>query len=143
MGRAAGYIAAAVMAAIMAGCSKPTTFMESVPPRGWLQPCTVVCPNDDTLSMRRLSVVVRYNNDFDRDTLALRITASRPDAVCFTEDVQFCLERPRVPAGVATVESLPYREASVLSERGDYLFTIAPSEEMKGVEAVGINIENE
>ncbi len=137
------YAVTLVAALIAVGCSERTVQMQSVNPRGWSQPQSVAFRNSDTLSMRTVSVVLRYNSAFRADTLALRIIVSLPDAGQFAETFDFIPSDRRKAAGVATVESVGYRRHSVLSQCGDYLFTIEPCKPVKGIEAVGINIEKE
>ncbi len=146
MGRFAAYAVAAT-ALLAACCAEQESFMSAVSPREWSQAVQVVYPNADTLSRRSISVVVRYNNNFRADTLPLRMTVSPPgagaDDARFTERVEFLPQCPRTKPGIATVECFAYRRHSVLPQSGGYTFTIEPCTPLKGVEAIGINIEKE
>ena len=130
---------------LAAGCIAPqTVVMSDVDSRGWSDPVTVAFRNDDSLSQRTLSVVLRYNGDFRCTALPLDITVSLPDAGQFTEHVVVHPAHSVSPAAVVSAaESMTYRRSSVLRQRGYYLFTISPAWEVRGVEAVGIDIKNE
>lgn len=145
MFRPAKYIAiAAATAFAAAGCIAPQpAVVAEVDPRGWDEPVTLVVRNDDTLSLRTLSVVLRYNGDFRCDSLPLDITVLRPDAGRFAERVVLHPCYPYSPAAVAATENIAYRRRSVLDRGGWYLFTIRPVQPVRGIEAVGINIEKE
>lgn len=136
-------LAAAAMIAA-AGCIAPqSVVMSDVDPQGWYEPVTLTVRNEDTLSLRTLSVVLRYNGDFRCDSLPLDIAVSLPDAGQFAEHVVLRPDYPYSPAAVATTENIAYRRRSVLDQGGYYLFTIRPAQPVRGVVAVGINIEKE
>lgn len=127
-----------------AGCIAPQpTVVSDVNPQEWSEPVTLVVRNDDTLSMRTLSVVLRYNDDFRCDSLPLDIAVSLPDAGQFAERIVIRPEYPYSAAAVSTVENIAWRRRSVLGQNGYYLFTVRPALPVRGVEAVGINIEKE
>ncbi len=127
-----------------AGCIAPQpTVMSEVNPQEWSEPVTLVVRNDDTLSMRTLSVVLRYNDDFRCDSLPLDIAVSLPDAGQFAEHVVVRPEFPYSAAAVSAIENIAWRRRSVLGQSGYYLFTIQPAQSVRGVEAIGINIEKE
>lgn len=128
----------------MMGCVAPQSVeMEAVNPRAWREPSIILFENEDTLSLRRLSVALRYNHDFQHDTLAVRINVSLPDAGQFSERVVLRLRRNGTQAPVATSESVPYREHSLLAQKGNYIFTISPESPVRGIEAVGVVVERE
>lgn len=129
---------------LLSGCIAPQPVeMHDVDPRGWAEPVTLVVANDDTLSLRRLSFVVRYDTDFRDDAVELDLNVIQPDAASFSENVLLCPSRPYSPSSVATTETIAYRDNSVLCQRGNYLFTITPLKPVRGVEAIGINIERQ
>lgn len=143
MHRLPKYIAVAV-ATILAvvGCIAPqTVVMCDVDPQGWDKPVMLTVRNDDTLSLRTLSVVLRYNGDFRCDSLPLGMSVSLPDAGQFAEGIVLRPEYPYSPAAVSATENIVWRRRSTLGQSGWYLFTIRPLQPVRGVEAVGINIE--
>ncbi len=130
--------------AVAVGCVAPQSVeMVAVNPREWSEPSIVLFDNEDTVALRRLSVAVRYNHDFQSDTLALRINVSLPDAGQFSERVVLRLIRTGAQSPLATSESVAYREHALLSQKGNYIFTISPESAVCGIEAVGIVVERE
>lgn len=129
---------------LLSGCIAPhTTTMCDVDPHEWSEPVTLVIDNDDTLSLRRLSFVVHYNTAFRDDVVRADINVIQPDAASFSEQVDIRPAHPYSPSAVSATETIVYREASVLRQRGNYLFTITPLHPVRGVEAIGINIEKQ
>ena len=136
-------IVIAIMA-VMQSCTAPlTTEMTAVNPHEWSKPCDVVIENDNTLSLNKIGIAVRYNNSFKADTLTLQVRVSTPDLCTFEEMVTLQLERPYTASAVATSEMRPYRKHSLLKQRGFYIFTLTPQYPIQGIEAVGITIEKE
>ena len=120
-----------------------TTEMVAVSPHEWSKPCDVIYENEDTLSLHRLGIAVRYNNAFKADTLSLHVHVLTPDLRSFEERITLQLRRPYTASAVATSEMRPYRKHSQLPQRGFYIFTLTPPYAVKGIEAVGITIEKE
>lgn len=130
--------------AVMQSCTAPrTTEMTAVNPHEWSKPCDVLIENEDTLSLNRIGIAVRYNNSFKVDTLTLQVQVSTPDLCSFEETVTLQLERPYTASAVASSEMRPYRKHSLLKQRGFYIFTLTPKYPVQGIEAVGITIEKE
>lgn len=135
--------AVAVVAAV--GCLAPQRVeMSAVNPREWREPESVLFENNDTLSLRRLSIALRYNHNFKQDTLSVQVNVSLPDARQFSECVTLRIDgNGRASSPFAMSESVAYREHSLLSQRGSYIFTISPLYAVRGIEAVGIEVETE
>lgn len=122
-------------------CSRPTqAVMEDVDPYGWNRAVSVRIENGDTLTLRDLSLVVRSNRHFRSDSLRLKLTLHAPDSSHYTEQVAFVMNHPHRPAALRLVDEVPYRRRVILSQFGGYRFTITPTEPIRGVEAVGLNI---
>ncbi len=137
-------VSAAATMFVLAGCIAPqSVVMSDVDPQGWSEPLTLAVRNDDTLSLRTLSVVLRYNGNFRCDSLPLDISVLLPDAGRFAEEVVLRPEYPYSPAAVSAIENIAWRRRSTLGQSGWYLFTIRPLQPVCGVEAVGVNIEKE
>ena len=129
---------------VTTGCVAPQSVeMTAVNPREWSEPSIVLFENEDTIALRRLSVAVRYNRDFQPDTLALHINVSLPDAGQFSERVVLRLNQKRAQSPLAKSESVAYREHALLSQKGNYIFTISPEGVVCGIEAVGVVVERE
>lgn len=137
-------IAVLLVLVFFSGCIAPQhSVVRDVDAREWSEPVTLVVDNDDTLSMRRLSFVIRYNADFRSEVVGLKVNVIQPDAASFTETVSVYPQHTSSPSSVSTIETIAYRESSVLLQRGSYLFTITPLHPVCGIEAIGINIENQ
>ena len=130
----------AATAAILAGCSTSVeTVMNDVHPGNW-SGCTVIgYDNRDTVSLRDISLVVRYNAD--RHEATLPITPEAPDSTLFSEQFVCRLGLGRKPAPIAAIEKIPYRLSSRLSQTGRYSISITPDTPQRGIEAIGITFE--
>lgn len=114
--------------------------MQAVDTYGWTKPVSIVYSNDDTESLRDISVALRYNDKFKDDTLTVTLHTSLPDVHQCREQVLLHLKRDYHATAVTASEVIPYRADCLLEQRGDYIFTITPCRTVKGVEAVGIEI---
>lgn len=136
-------VAATLLCAVVltvAGCMAPrNSFFAGVNPQHWEHPAEVVVPNGDTLSMRRLSVVLRCNRSFGSDSLPLDIAVISPDSQRFCESVVLGIPEYRQTA-VTGIVSVPYRENVCLRRCGDYKFVFKPHAAVQGIEAVGIEV---
>jgi hypothetical protein len=112
--------------------------MVSVDMHSWSGAESIAYENNDTLTLRNLNIVLRYNDNFKQAVLPLKIVVTTPDARHFEEVVELQLQHPSAALTVATTESVPYRESVLLNQKGDYTFTFEPQSEVRGVEAVGI-----
>ena len=132
-------IVAALLAMTMCSCLAPqNSLMVGVDMRSWSSAESLVYENNDTLTLRNLNIVLRYNDNFRQAVLPLKIVVTTPDARHFEEVVELRLQHPSAALTVATTESVPYRESVLLNQKGDYTFTFEPQSEVRGVEAVGI-----
>lgn len=132
-------IVAALLAMTMCSCLAPqNSLMVGVDMRSWSSAESLVYENNDTLTLRNLNIVLRYNDNFRQAVLPLKIVVTTPDARHFEEAVELRLQHPSAALTVATTESVPYRESVLLNQKGCYTFTFEPQSEVRGVEAVGI-----
>lgn len=136
-----GLLSAVLSLLCCVSCMAPDTAqMVAVTPRGWSEPASVIVENVDTLSLRRLSVAVRYNNNFDEVTLPLTIKVLAPDGRVFEEEQEFPIRQGGGATVVSVSESLPYRDDVLLSASGQYIFVFEPRAEVRGIEAIGVEI---
>ncbi len=139
-------IVAAAVAVIAAGCmARIDSVVASVNPAGWSsgEGKTVVYTNDDTVSLRTLKIVLRYDKRFAGRDLRLGITVLTPDSLRAEERIEIAVPSRRgdVSRDSETVE--PFRMHARLSALGDYRFDISPVNGVEGVTAVGIEISKE
>lgn len=135
-------IVVALLAMTMCSCLAPqNSLMVSVDMRSWSGAESLAYENNDTLTLRNLNVVLRYNDNFKQAVLPLKIVVTTPDARHFEEVVELQLQHPSAALTVATTESVPYRESVLLNQKGCYTFTFEPQTEVRGVEAIGIELK--
>ena len=135
-------IAIVVLAMAMCSCLVPqNSLMVGVDMRSWESAESITYDNNDTLSLRNISIALRYNDNFREATLPLKITITTPDARHFEEVVELRLSHPSTALTVATTESLPYRADVLLSQKGYYTFSFEPQTEVQGIEAIGIELK--
>lgn len=130
-----------LLSLLCAGCVGSYIDMRPVDPRGWHKPVSVVVENEDTVAMRSLSVAVRYNDSFASDTLSVDIQTSLPDARQCCERMLLKFEPKYDAAAVVSSQSIAYRDKVQFDQCGYYIFTITPCRNVKGIEAVGVEIK--
>jgi hypothetical protein len=134
----------AVVVTVLALCcscrSKGYVDMQPVDIRSWQTPVSIIYENSDTVSLKSISVALRYNDNFTSDTLSVYIQTSLPDAHQARERVVLNLQRGYRATQLTASESIGYREKCLLDQRGSYIFTITPCREVCGIEAVGVEI---
>ena len=132
----------AIVALLMVSCAEQTYVdMTAVDPDCWDCAVSIFYENEDVESLHDLSVALRYNNNFEADTLSVVVHTSLPDAHQFREQVTLRLARKYSSTSVTASELLPYRASALLNQKGCYIFTITPCRAVKGVESVGIGIK--
>ncbi|MBP3455601.1 MAG: hypothetical protein J6K38_04985 [Alistipes sp.] len=138
----AGHIAAAACAVWLASCSSggTTVEMHDMDDLRWSEAAQISVDNDDTLSMRTLSVVVRYNRRLQPDSVCVDIATLTPDSLRLEE--RFTLHIPPTDEVRPVERVFPYRRHARLMRQGTYRFTITPSDEIAGIESVGLMIDN-
>ena len=139
-------IAACAIVALHTSCvdnAARSVVMCDVDSRAWAETVNAYYENDDTLSQRKLSLALRFNNDFSCDTLPLMVRVSLPDGRYAKEHVDFVVNRPYRATAARMTATLPYREHSLLGMSGCYIFSLTPAKEICGVESVGVIIEQE
>ena len=99
----------------------------------------IAVDNDDTLTRRDLSLVVRYDRRLAVDTLVVHIATHTPDSLSLVE--RLTLHIPPTEAVHPVERIFPYRSRAVLLHRGIYNFTVTPQTDAAGIESVGLIIE--
>ena len=97
--------------------------------------------NEDTLSMREIAVVLRYDRKDVVDTLSLNIVTISPDSLVLSENMT--LRIPRLGDMRPAEQSFPYRRGVVLQRKGEYRFRLTPGMKADGVGSVGLLIANQ
>ena len=141
--RAIGRIIVAVVAFVMCSCTAaPNSAMVDVDMRSWEKAKSLTYENSDTLSLRSLNIAIRYNNNFKETVLPLKLAIVTPDKRVYEETISLHLLHPYSALPVSTTESRPYRTNVTLNQKGNYVFAFKPLTEVRGIEAIGIEITN-
>ena len=133
-------VAMAIIASLTACIAPQTTKMVGVDVRSWRSAESLIYNNGDTLSLRDLGIALRYNTNFKSSAIPLKLVVMTPDSLFFEDSIVLYPRHPRSTISVATTECLPYRTDVLLNKKGDYTFTFEPYEEVRGLEALGIDI---
>ena len=137
--------AAAIAILLMVQCRvvENTVVMEDVDVRSWTDAATVKYINDDTTTLRNLSVTLHVNRLYDSKEIALEISTMTPDSLRHTELV-IMPAAADWPSEIATTTDIeiPYREDVRFRRKGEYVVRITPRKEVVGVEAAGINFQS-
>lgn len=96
--------------------------------------------NEDSLSRRDISIVVRYSMDYVADSVALRMMTISPDSLLFEEP--FTLHIPHLGDMRPEEQTFVYRRGVTLKRKGDYRFRLTPEETVEGIAAVGVVISD-
>ena len=137
-----GRIVIAFIAIAFVGCIAPqNAIMVGVDLKSWSKAESIIYENADTTSLRNLNIALRYNEDFRQTSLPLKVTITTPDARYFEEEVTLQLERPSMAIAVTASESIPYRTGVQLNQSGFYTISFEPLSEVRGVEAIGIELK--
>lgn len=136
------YAAAATWLCLATACSSSNVTkvgMADLDGYRWEEPVEIAVDNDDTLTRRDLSLVVRYDRRLAVDTLVVHIATHTPDSLSLVE--RFTLHIPPTEAVHPVERIFPYRSRAVLLHRGIYNFTVTPQTDAAGIESVGMIIE--
>lgn len=124
---------------MLTGCLSPhRVVVTSTPVRGWEQGVQVAFENEDTLALRDLHIVVRYNDRFVGDTLRLAVRTTAPDSLVFQEPFTLVIPRGHHPAALGDEATILYRRNVVFDKAGRYRVSFTPVVPVDGVEAIGI-----
>lgn len=95
-----------------------------------------VYSNKDSLALRDIAIIVRYDMDYVADSVPLRILTISPDSLIYEEP--FTLHIPHLADMYPEEQTFIYRRNVTLQHKGDYRFRITPEEPVEGIMAVGM-----
>ena len=123
MKRSAGHIAAVAAALLAGSCVSPhQSAVTDVNPARWDSRAEIRLPNADTVSLRDAVIFLRCN---DR----------------FAEWFLLVIPHPKGPAALMREAAIPYRRRIRLTQHGDYRCSVTPVRPVRGVEAVGVDLQ--
>lgn len=141
-----GHLRLTLLLAVTALCSctdAPTVLLSSVTPSCWDTPARIEYLNEDTVSMREMDIVLRYNSSFKKESVKVRVTAAGPEGYSCSDTLTLSIPRHFVSRPNARIVSLPYRKDVRFGTNGYYIFEIRSFEPLRGIEAVGFDIRNQ
>ena len=142
MKRSAGHIAAVAAALLAGSCVSPhQSAVTDVNPARWDSRAEIRLPNADTVSLRDAVIFLRCNDCFAEDTLTVRIATVTPDSLRFGEWFLLVIPHPKGPAALMREAAIPYRRRIRLTQHGDYRCSVTPVRPVRGVEAVGVDLQ--
>lgn len=143
--RARRWVAGCILLSLC-GCLRPQqAFVAATDPRGWslAEPADIAVENEDTVSLRTMEVVVRYDAEFAFDRLDLSVTTIAPDGYRWCDTVSVPVPDPRSHIRVNRDINGTFRSGVLLAQKGVYRFRLAPLASQDGVQgilAVGVDI---
>lgn len=134
------YLAIVVLSALCVACNEPqhSIEMHDMDEAVWSNAEEFTYDNQDSLSKRDISIVVRYGSDYVADSVSLRILAISPDSLVTEEP--FTLRIPRIKEVRPEEQTFLYRKDVVLGRCGEYTFRITPDTLVEGISSVGLMI---
>ena len=134
------YLAIVALSALCVACNEPqhSIEMHDVDEAVWSNAEEFTYDNQDSLSKRDISIVVRYGSDYVADSVSLRILAISPDSLVTEEP--FTLRIPRIKEVRPEEQTFLYRKDVVLGRCGEYTFRITPDTLVEGISSVGLMI---
>ena len=94
--------------------------------------------NEDTLSMRDIAIVLRYDRGEVADSVALNVMTISPDSMAAEE--HFTLHIPRIREVRPQQQTFLYRRNVVLGRKGQYEFRLTPDTAVEGISSIGIMV---
>lgn len=134
------YLAIVALSALCVACNEPqhSIEMHDMDEAVWSNAEEFTYDNQDSLSKRDISIVVRYGSDYVADSVNLRILAISPDSLVTEEP--FTLRIPRIKEVRPEEQTFLYRKDVVLGRCGEYTFRITPDTLVEGISSVGLMI---
>lgn len=129
----------------MTACLRPDAVRTTnIDPLEWGRGDTVhlVVENADTVGLRRLGILFRFDNTFELPSIPLSIRVATPDSLWFEEPFTAVLA-DRVRANNDFYEAVAgYRTNVLLGRKGTYTFSIVNTgESVRGLWGAGMIIE--
>ena len=132
-----------VMAMILVNCAGPNTeHVTDVNPLLWEagRDAVINFDNADTSALYRLDILLVFNEAFDRQSTDFSVTVMAPDSTHLTEQISIPFSHEAYQLGDSYQLNVTYRDSVRLAMEGNYLVSISPERDMKGIRSVGINL---
>lgn len=137
-------VVVALLALLAVGCSPQPVgaIVVDAPREEWRngEELSLRYDNRDTLSLYNLGVVARLESSVAKESMTLVVGCVSPSGESYHSEVVLQAEEAQ-RGGSLRGYSAPWIEDAALAESGEYLFSIAPKEDLQGVWNVGVTIE--
>ncbi len=137
------YMVALVAAAIsLQSCmSEHNSIYVEVEPRGWADGAQIDIENVDSVTKRNIAIYMRYRPSRELAELPLTISTSTPSGAATSDKITLyhAQNRDRRWSSTQFME-VQYRVNVVWREMGRYTMIVTPTDEVKGVELIGVKI---
>ncbi len=138
-------VVVALFATLLIGCVGSIShdaYVVDIENNIWDKVAVVEIQNEDTLSLRDISIFIKHQQYEGLDSLPLTIYTVAPDEVIFEERRTIHIEGCRRGEYVAShLHEMPYRRDIKLRQRGVYKIYLFPQMPIRGVEGVGVTIK--
>lgn len=125
------------------GCTQTGqgVFVESTDDKSWDKPVSIWYSNNDTSVIKNISLMLRYNDCLDSDTVLIAIGVVSPDKKIFRDTLSFKIQKAITKAGFRVEEyCTPIFSDVRFLETGAYCFSFYPlnNPPIKGIVGVGV-----
>lgn len=137
----------ALICASVTGCLRPDMVkVTDVDPLGWQvgDAVRIEMLNTDTTGLRRLDLLVRFDQTFDCAQLPLTVRIDTPDSLWHEERFTATFGDVRRVNNDFFEAAIPFRDKVLLNRQGTYVFRIANAgDEVRGIWGAGFAIVND
>ncbi len=139
----AKYIIVVLCVSVLTGCANRDKSICHVNPMNWDSAAEVVYDNEnEQYTLLDISFFVRCNVDFDLQTLPVVVRTEAPDSSITIEQYIWTFDSQKAATPTATIQKIAFRNTCMLNQKGRYTFSILPSMSVRGVEAVGLIVND-
>ena len=134
-------LALVALLTLSVGCTPKEKNVCHVDPLNWSKGANIVYENNNTEALYNIYFFVRCNADFDLKTMPVIIRVTSPDSSISIDRAFWAFDEEKAPTPTGTIQKIGYRSTCLLNMPGKYTFTLMPMEPIRGVEAVGLTME--
>lgn len=124
---------------VACGSESRTVDIHDTEAKTWSHAEEFTYDNSDTLSRRQILITLRYDGDYVREQVPIKILTVSPDSMVLEEN--FTLRIPQLADMRPEEHTFVYRSNVLLKRRGRYSFRLTPDEPAEGIASVGIIVD--
>ena len=137
-------VVVALVALLSEGCSPQPVgaIVTDAPREEWHEGESLSLGHDnlDTLTLYNLGVVARVEVASAKESMTLVVGCASPSGASYRSEVVLLAEKGQRGGSFKEYRGR-WIEQATLAERGEYIFSVTPKEELQGVWNVGVTIE--